>query len=389
MLCTPLSCWIFRGNGKDTVIIGHMKICHLTSVHPENDTRIFLKECVSLQRAGHDVYFVVAGASDKSVSGVQIVGTKKIKGRIMRILVSWRPVLRTALKVDADIYHLHDPELLKAGVALRRHGKKVIYDSHEDLPRQILAKPWIPRLLRPIISHLIEFVENSRVHRLSAVVAATPHIAERFEWILPGNVCNINNYPILDEITSQSAWNQRHPAICYVGGIFRERGIAEMLAVAASCQVPFILAGTFAPASLLADVKSMPGWQFTDYKGYVGRKEINDILGQSMVGLLLLHPLPSYKDSLPIKLFEYMAAGIPVVCSDFPLWRSIVDDCGCGICVPPLDVSAAAAAVRRLIDHPDEAEAMGRRGRQAVEQRFNWKTQEALLIQFYNKLSMI
>ncbi|MBQ9472930.1 MAG: glycosyltransferase family 4 protein [Bacteroidales bacterium] len=364
-----------------------IRVCHLTSVHDENDTRIFLKECVSLSRNGYEVFFVVAGAQSHVVDWVNIVGVKKIGNRLMRIVRAWRPVYEAAVAIDAQIYHIHDPELLKAAVRLRLRGKTVVYDSHEDLPRQILAKPWIPSGLRPLLSRVVERVENARARKMSAIVTATPHIKERFEQLLPSDrVCAVGNFPILDEIKPRDNWDSRPVAACYIGGIFRERGIEEMVCAAGNANIPLLLAGTFAPPSLLGEMQRLDGWKNVDYRGFLDRRQVDELLADSMMGLLLLHPLPSYKDSLPIKLFEYMAAGIPVVCSDFPLWRGIVEDCHCGLCVDPLDAKAVASAVRQLASDRELAHLMGQRGRAAVENKYSWKSQEKILLDLYATL---
>ena len=362
------------------------RVCHLTSVHQKLDTRIFWKECVSLQRAGFDVCLVVAGADDDVVEGVKIYGVRKFANRFVRILRSGKPVLEKALEIDADLYHFHDPELLSVGVKLARHGKRVVYDSHEDLPRQILTKPWIPKFLRGLVSRIVEFVENRRVRKVSAVVTATPHIQERFQKVTAAPVVSVCNYPIINEITDSTEWTERKRAVCYVGGLFRERGIFEMVRAVGKSDVRLKLAGSFSPASLQAEVEKESYWKQVDYQGFVGRKEINALLGESMAGLLLLHPMPSYIASLPIKLFEYMAAGIPVICSDFKLWRDIVEGSGCGVCVNPFDIKGVAAAIRDIVDNPERAREMGTNGRKAVLEKYNWNTQSEILLDLYNSL---
>ncbi len=362
------------------------KICHLTSVHPKLDTRIFWKECVFLQRAGFDVSLVVAGADDDVVEEVKIYGVRKFDNRFERILRSGKSILGKALEIDADLYHFHDPELLSVGVKLARRGKKVVYDSHEDLPRQILTKPWIPKYLRGMMSHLVEWWENRHVRKMSAVVTATPHIQERFQKVTAAQVVSVCNYPIISEITPGTDWENRQQAVCYVGGLFLERGIFEMVHAAGNAHVRLKLAGSFSPLSLQNEVEKEKDWQLIDYYGYVGRQEVNRLLGESMAGLLLLHPMPSYIDSLPIKLFEYMAAGIPVICSNFKLWQDIVEGCDCGICIDPFDSKGVAEAIRRIVDNPELARQMGDNGRKAVLEKYNWNTQSEILLKLYNSL---
>ncbi len=124
-----------------------------------------------------------------------------------------------------------------------------------------------------------------------------------------------------------------------------------------------------------------------DFHGYAEEDSVLRLLGASRIGLAVLHPEPNYLKGHPTKLFEYMAAGIPVVASDFPLWRGIVEGAGCGLLVDPLDVRSMASAIERLLRHPEEADAMGKRGREAVEKRYNWSIEEGKLLDFYHRLA--
>lgn len=133
-----------------------VKVCHVTSVHPRYDTRIFIKECTSLTNAGYDVTLLVAdGKPDEVKNGVKIISVSDIpKSRFHRIIKSSNVMYKKALKVDAEIYHLHDPELLSLARKLKKAGKKVVFDSHENYPAQIKVKGYIPYILRSAISSL-------------------------------------------------------------------------------------------------------------------------------------------------------------------------------------------------------------------------------------------
>lgn len=363
------------------------KICHITTVHPRYDIRIFIKECKSLAKTFSDVNLIVAdGKGDETIDGVKIFDVGKPDGRIQRILKFPRKAFRKALELNADIYHFHDSELLSTGVKLAKKGKTVIYDSHEDLPRQILTKPWIPKPLRKMASRMSERMENRKVKKLSAVVAATPHIKERFEEVTSAPVRNVNNYPVLDDIMFSPSWENKENAVCYVGGLFYTRGIHEMVVAIGKTQCKLILGGNFDPESLQESIKSENGWEKVEYLGYIDRKQVNEVYSRSVAGLIILHPMPSYIDSLPIKMFEYMAAGIPIICSDFPLWKGIVESAGCGVCVNPFDTEAIANEIARLCNEKETARTMGANGRKTVEEKYNWNSQSAVLLDLYNSL---
>jgi len=100
-----------------------------------------------------------------------------------------------------------------------------------------------------------------------------------------------------------------------------------------------------------------------------------------------LHPTASYMEALPVKMFEYMSAGLPVIASDFPLWRQIINEAECGICVDPRDPSAIAQAIDRLVANSDEARRMGENGKRAVLSRYNWGVEEKKLLRLYESLS--
>jgi glycosyltransferase involved in cell wall biosynthesis len=118
----------------------------------------------------------------------------------------------------------------------------------------------------------------------------------------------------------------------------------------------------------------------------VNRPEIADIFRRARVGLLLLHPERNFLISYPTKLFEYMSAGIPVVASDFPIFRELDDGIGCCTFVDPLDPEAAAAAILHLLDHPAEAEEMGLRGFNAVREKYSWESEARTLRMLYDDI---
>jgi glycosyltransferase involved in cell wall biosynthesis len=364
------------------------RIVHLTTVHPRHDIRIFRKECVSLARAGYEVVQVVGdGQGDAQEEGVRIVDIgARPAGRLARMRQQPARALQAVRALAPALVHFHDPELLPVGVRLAREGLKVVYDAHEDVPRQMLTKQWIPALLRRPLSLAFEAYENRQVRHLSAVVGATPHIADRFAAVARRAV-NVSNFPFLHELAPPAEPRPREKAVCYVGGIFRTRGAFSMVrALPHVPDVRLLLCGKFEDAATEAELRAEPGWAQVDYLGVVGREQVREVMARSRAGLVTLLPLPSYLDSLPIKMFEYMSAELPVIASGFELWRGIVERHGCGLCVDPADSAAIARAIRRLVDDEGEAARMGQAGRAAVHAHYHWPRAEEELLKLYREL---
>lgn len=364
------------------------RVVHVTTVHPRDDIRIFRKECVSLARAGYEVVQVVGdGLGPAMVDGVRIVDIgARPAGRLARMRRQPSIALAAVRRERPALVHLHDPELLPLGVALAREDVAVVYDAHEDVPRQILTKQWIPAVLRPWVSRAFEVYENHQARRLTAVSAATPHIAERFAKVARLAV-NVGNYPFESELAPPAQALPRERMVCYVGGLMRTRGLLQM--VRAVAQVPglrLVLCGRFEDAALEAAAHAEPGWQRVQWLGQVGRETVREVMARASAGLVTLLPMPSYLDALPIKMFEYMSAGLPVVASDFPLWRGIVQRHRCGVVVDPADPAAIAAAIGSILDDAARAQAMGEAGRAAVLTTYRWSVAERELLALYDRL---
>ena len=363
-----------------------MKVCHLTSVHQRYDTRIFLKECTSLANAGYDVSLVVAdGNGDEEKNGVKIYDVGKPSGRKERMLKTTKKVYQKALELDCDVYHFHDPELIQTSLKLRKKGKKVIYDVHEDLPRQILTKDYLPGIIRKSLAPVVELWENNAAKKFSHIITSTDFIRDRFYKVNP-NSSAVKNYPILKELLITADWNERKPEVCYIGGITEPRGIVEIVRALEKTDTVLHLAGKFDSKATEEKVRKMPGWKKVKFYGFVDREQIKQILSSVQVGLVTLQPKINYLDSLPIKMFEYMAAGIPVVASNFPLWKKIVEQSKCGICVDPLNTDQIAEAINFLLNNPEEAKKMGDNGQKAAKEKYNWTIEERKLLSIYNKL---
>lgn len=369
------------------------KICHLSSAHYGLDGRIFAKECTSLAAAGYATHLVISATAKEveqaAVKGVQIHPLPAPRGRLSRMLTqSWR-CYNIGRKLDADIYHFHDPELIPFGMLLVMAGKQVIYDIHEDLPKDIFSKEWIPLWARRIVSLAAGSVEYIAARYFFSIITATSFIAARFKNINISTV-EIKNYPILSKSDTNQFWSNKRTEICYAGVISRIRGTYELVESMAllKSKARLNLCGKFNDSVFELCLRDLNGWEKVNEHGYVDRECLREILRNSMVGVVTSHPIVNYLDALPTKMFEYMAAGIPVISSNIPLLVEIIQGSDCGICVDPLKPADIAAAIDYLIDNPLESKRMGDSGRDAVLTTYNWQIEEAKLLSFYARISL-
>jgi glycosyltransferase involved in cell wall biosynthesis len=366
-------------------------IIHFTTVHPRDDSRIRSKQLDTLARAfgGEVALYVQDGLGDATDPrlGYRIVDTGPQLRRLRRMTVgAWR-MLRAVRRARPAVAHFHDPELLPWAVLLRLSGIKVVYDVHEDVPRQVSRNPRLPQWARSLMPPLVSLAEWIGGRLISGVVAASPVIADRFP---SQSTALVRNFPLLDELHAPDATPMaaRPPEFTYVGTISEDRNIYRMIEAVA--QLPdkaarLRLAGAFSIQETQRRAEAMPEWKSVRFEGWTSREGVAAVLADGRAGLVLLKPVPHEMETLPIKLFEYMAAGLPVISSDFPIWRDIVDGAKCGLLVDPTDTDAIVKAMQWILDNPEAAQEMGARGRLAVVERFNWNLEAATLIDFYRR----
>src|SRR5215813_4388039 len=298
-------------------------------------------------------------------------------------------VYREALRQRADVYHFHNTELMPVGWLLKLHGKRVLYDVREDTPAGILDTYWIPSGARPAVAWAIDIAEKLSGRILDGIVAATPHIGQRFPR---SKTVAVQNFPLLDEVFPASLpYLERPPLVIYIGTVVASRGVLELIdamgLLPETLQARLAIGGEFEPPELAQEARSKRGWKCTDYAGWQNRCGLLDLLSRARIGVVPLLPTPNHMDSQPIKLFEYMLAGLPVVASNLPRQGEIVKEARCGILVEPGQPKALAEAIQWLLEHPAEAQAMGNRGRQAILQTYNWNSQAQLLLDLYRRVA--
>ncbi len=366
-----------------------LRVVHLTSVHDPDDTRVFHKECGALARAGYEVVLVAPGAPDGTRNGVRYHPIPRPAGRLHRFVRSGWAVFHAALQERGDLYHFHDPELIPIGLLLRLLGKRVVYDVHEDVPAQLRSKHWLSPWLRGTVSAAASLMQQVAVRAFDGVIAAGEDVAATLDH---RSVTVVRNFPLLHEfaMADTADYITREPVVVHVGNLSRIRASRELIEaigrVDPAVDARLVLVGRFNNDGLEREVQDLPGWSRTTHLGWADRPTVAAQLAQARVGIVMFGPHPNHMAVRSNKLFEYMAAGLPVVAPDFPAWRALIEETGCGVVADPTRPEAIATAIETLLRDRAGALAMGERGRAAVLASFNWEVEFARLLATYRNI---
>ena len=366
-----------------------MECVHLAWRHRINDTRIVQRECQSLTDVCSDVTYITTGDSAEASSGVNIVLIDSPSGqKYKRYTHMLKETISASRKLDADIYHIHEPELIPIGILLKIDGKKIIYDAHE----QTFHQKWDAEI--PLWQKLPETVgavsfEKAASLLFNGIVAATPTIKETFP---DEKSVTVANFPKLENFIDfkDIPYSDRSNNIVYVGGLSKVRGIKEMIQAMSllpdDLDVRLQLAGEFSTEALQENVATMDGWEKVDFHGWVSNERVFQLLSDSKVGLAPLHKVNRHKKSMPNKLFEYMAAGLPIIASDFETWEEFMKNPTCGRFVDPTNPHEIADQIQWLFENRTCAASIGKNAREVVKTQYNWESQEETLINLYRSI---
>ena len=363
-----------------------IKVCHISSGHDVFDDRIFYKECVTLVGAGYETYFIVTHNKEEVIDGVHIVPLTEKKGRFYRFFVKDWIALAKSIKLKADLYHFHDPDLILMGLILKLFKKKIIYDVHEDVPQDILNKDWIGNVFtRKVISNLFDILENFSAKFFDGVVAATPDIAKKFDV---NKTIFIGNTPIIALIEEAKLpfTKKDKPIIIYEGGLTAKRGIKELIEAMSFLdgKAELWLLGKWENENFEEKCKNLNGWLYVNYVGFKEFKDIYSYLKFADIGAINFLKLPNQEKSLPSKSFAYMACRLPMIMSNFPYWEKMFKSCA--IFVDPQDPKDIAEKINILLDNKNLRAKLGKAGRDLVENGYSWEAESNKLINLYKKL---
>lgn len=368
-----------------------VRICHVTSAHMSNDIRILEKECVSLaKKEENDVYLVARGES-YIYKNVNVVGIGELpSGRIARILHGSKKIYKRAFELDADIYHLHDPELLPYAKKFAKHGKKVIFDSHELYYNQILEKHYIPKTLRKFVASIYRSIENKACKYLSAAIFPCEIDGGHPFGSRVEKVEFINNYPIMNEVISDDV-NILEPIVCCVGSLTRERGVSQLVEACNIAGVKLILGGEITPDDFKNEITKCSAFKNVDYRGVCSRKEVDEIYKSASIGVSNILHVGQYPKAmnLPTKVYEYMMYGLPFIISDTAYNKTIEEMYGVGITVAPENSNEIAQAISYLLENPEVYRRMSEKGKELVKNEFNWAIEEEKLYKLYASVFIV
>jgi len=364
-----------------------LSVAHLTTVHPRNDTRVFRKMCRSLAALGHAVTLYVAdGLGDDRRDGVKIIDIGMPASRLERVTVSTTMMWRRALKSDHDLLHFHDPELIIGALASKLFGQTIIiYDIHEYYRQHFLRTSTLLPILRQVLAWSYGLAERCAAIWLDGCVAVSPLMLRKLRC---RHATVVANYVRLEEFQpGQTPMVERDRQVCYVGVISKERCVESMVDALATASGRLLLAGKWYPASFRAELASAPGWSSVEELGIIDRAQMQHVFEQSQAGLLIVDLHGDEVSSSSNKLFEYMAAGLPVIASDLQFTREVITRFHCGLLVSPAnDPKAIATAMTWIFEHPQEAQRMGQAGRRAIETAYAWDQALQELLGLYEKV---
>ncbi len=357
---------------------------HITTVHNAKDSRIFFRECMSLAN-DYSLTLIAPGQGNEQTDNIQIIKLGNSHGRLHRVSWFQLKALKLALSLKADLYHFHDPELMPTGFILKMLGYKVIYDVHEDVPQDILLKPHIHSFLKYPLAYCAKWCEKLAGWLFDGIITVTPTIAKRFP---SKKISLVRNYPYQpeDKLLDLEQYRNRSNDLIYIGSITENRGLPEMVSAALEEQCTLTLIGNM-PVDLQNAFQTWKGdYNKLQHIKWMPSPQLNSFLDNSKIGLLLLHPTPTFLTSYPLKMFEYMAAGLPIIASDFPEWKDLIKRYNCGISVNPLDINAIKEAINYLLQHPEKAYELGQNGMNAINNHMNWENESQNLLKTYQKL---
>lgn len=365
-------------------------IVHISSAHNKYNFRIYHRELIALRDEGYSTVYITPNTEDDHEEGIIFKKFDIPKNKITRVFTSSFKVSKLINSLtDVSVINIHSPELIPVGIIQKFQGKKIVYEAHDNLPAQVYTKDWIPSFLKPLFSLGASIFEGIANLTFDKIIIIEPTNAARFK---KEKVEIIRNYPISDEFDSIDVdqFKKRPNNLVYIGQINKPRGIIDYVKclelIPDELNVRLQLGGPFRPASLQNKLEQMEGWKKVDYHGYMSREEVIKTYSESKIGLLVLEPNKKYKKSDPVKLFEYMAAGIPFIMSDFELWKELIDHSDIAETCEFSNASQLSEIIQSMLLDPDTLADKSRRNIELYKAKYRWEEQKVKYLDLFENL---
>ena len=366
------------------------KVCIVAPVHVWDDVRVYHKEACSLAKNGWNVYLIAQANKAFAINDVNVIPAKVKKEPRWKRFLGLQLVLWQAIKVDATVYHMHNPDTIPLAFLLKIIGKIVVYDTHEDFTKRIMIRNWVPITIRNVVAYAVGLSEKLLAKMLDASIATQIDVVSRLgkKAILIGNAPRFSPELIKDvkEFAQNIEDNFDGLRAIYIGGLSYSRGLFDMInAVEIANEIVPVriwLIGTVDQKDL-RDARSLDGWKYVDYHERMPQLEAFAYVSKSDVGLIVLRKVGGHEYTDPNKIYEYLTFKVPFIASEFLSWLEKFQDVGAGCFVPPGDFEKLSQKLIEFAKSPKERADMGDRGYKYVE-KHNWNQEEIKLLNLYD-----
>jgi len=397
---------------------GNKLVCHISFNHSPFDDRIYWKELLSLKEAGYETVHIAVGdhySDFISEEGVRIIIIKKeilfkpfrkfpLLNKALQALFHKKGtinnIFQVAASLSASVYHYHDLQINAITKALKNlpHKPKVIYDAHEAyhlLIKEVNSTNYPHYFLKKLASRFIPRWEIRNAAYCDYIITTDAYTNNYFEKNLPSiPQIIIYNYSYFLN-THHKAAEKKYDFI-YSGLLSETRGIKEIIFSIHKCistfpEIKLLLIGIFNTESfekqITTLIKQLNLENNVTVKPSVPFQQMNYYYATSRIGLCLLYETPKYSTALPIKLFEYMAFELPVIFSNHGPSSQIISEENCGLLVDYHDINEVYNAMQMLLLNNELSKELGKNGKDAVIERYNWKREKNKLLTVYSFLN--
>ncbi len=372
-----------------------MKICHVTFDHSWFDMRVFKREALSQKEAGYEVIQVcgdtIASGMKEGVEVICYADHKLSQRDRIKLLYSNKKLVEYLISLDADIYQIHDITLLEVGKKIKNRGKHLIFDCHENyldsVPENLAKKTKLPISL---FRKLLKWYFKKVISGFDTVFSVSPNMVDALKQFNERTYM-VSNFPSIKNYVQPNAVPKDNFFVFQgtVYSISNQGPTVKALSLLES-EVRYKVIGTlFDEQRKEIEVNDVKGR--VDTIGWMEKEKLDEIMQKALCGIVILDYSAAccYKEGQlgSNKIFEYMLCGLPVICTDYKLWKEmIIDKYHCGICVEPGNVEQIKGAMQWIINHPNEAIEMGQRGREAVLSEFNWENGLKNYFSYYKQI---